>query len=106
MEILVTYDIETVDEAGSRRLRQVAGVCERFGLRVQQSVFECRLDAAKLESLQNELVDVIDPVRDAVEIYRFDRPIVEVRTSLGRHFQARPGGSWIIGPPPRTPGDP
>jgi CRISPR-associated protein Cas2 len=106
MELLVAYDIETSSAAGERRLVQVAGVCERFGVRVQKSVFEFRLNDATLESLKIALFDVIDPGVDAVDIYRFDRPITEVRTSLGRPHVTRPGGAWIIGPAPRTASDP
>ena len=40
MEILVTYDVNTETAEGRRRLRRVAKVCERFGQRVQFSVFE------------------------------------------------------------------
>jgi CRISPR-associated protein Cas2 len=98
MELLVAYDIETSSEKGERRLQRVAAVCERFGVRVQYSLFECRLDIAKLESMQIELRDVMDLERDAIDIYRLDRPIPEVRTSLGRAHRYRLGGPWIIVP--------
>jgi len=98
MDVLVAYDIATVRADGERRLARVAAVCERYGVRTQFSLFECRLNAASLELLQGELLDVIDPDHDVVDIYRFDRPISNVRTSLGRDRPARPGGSWIIVP--------
>ena len=41
MNILVTYDVDTISENGQRRLRQVAKICKNYGLRVQNSVFEC-----------------------------------------------------------------
>ena len=34
MLVLVSYDVSTKDEGGSRRLRRVARVCEDFGQRV------------------------------------------------------------------------
>src|SRR6266702_8868343 len=40
MELLVTYDVNTTTPEGRRRLRQVAQLCEGYGLRVQKSVFE------------------------------------------------------------------
>jgi len=49
MEILVAYDVSTTDAAGERRLRRVAKICEGFGQRVQNSVFECILNDAQLE---------------------------------------------------------
>lgn len=46
MLMLVTYDVNTSSSAGQKRLRKVAKLCERYGLRVQNSVFELLVDAA------------------------------------------------------------
>lgn len=46
MLILITYDVNTETEAGRKRLRKVAKQCVNYGQRVQNSVFECQLDAA------------------------------------------------------------
>ncbi len=43
MLVLITYDVSTVERAGQRRLRRVAQACEDYGVRVQKSVFECRV---------------------------------------------------------------
>ena len=48
MQVLITYDVNTETEAEKRRLRKVAKQCVNYGQRVQNSVFECNLDAAKL----------------------------------------------------------
>lgn len=48
MYVLITYDISTETEAGKRRLRRVAKACVNKGQRVQNSVFECKLDEAEL----------------------------------------------------------
>ena len=45
--VLITYDVNTETEAGKRRLRKVAKQCVNYGRRVQNSVFECEMDAAK-----------------------------------------------------------
>jgi len=96
MDVLVAYDIGTITPEGERRLARVAAICERYGTRVQYSVFECRLDSAGLERLKGELADTLVVGEDAVDIYRFDRSIEEVRTSLGRARTFRSGGSWIF----------
>lgn len=70
MEILVTYDVNTETKAGRKRLRTVATICQGFGQRVQNSVFECRVTAAQLEMLEHRLVEVIDPSVDRLRIYR------------------------------------
>jgi CRISPR-associated protein Cas2 len=103
MDVLVAYDIATSAQEGGRRLSEVAAICERYGLRVQYSVFECRLDSASLEKLKNELLDVLDPAVDAIDIYRFDRPLDEIRMSLGRERPQRAGRPWIFGSRPEPP---
>lgn len=55
MLVLVTYDVNTSSAAGQKRLRKVAKLCERYGLRVQNSVFEVLVDAAQLAVLKSDL---------------------------------------------------
>lgn len=47
MLVLITYDVNTQTSAGKRRLRKVAKECTNYGTRVQNSVFECQMDATK-----------------------------------------------------------
>ena len=47
MLVLITYDVNTEDAAGRRRLRQIAKQCVNYGQRVQDSVFECLLEPAE-----------------------------------------------------------
>ena len=69
MLVLITYDVNTEDAAGRRRLRKVAKECLNYGQRVQNSVFECDLDAAKLELVKHELEKLIDSKRDSLRFY-------------------------------------
>jgi CRISPR-associated protein Cas2 len=69
MLILITYDVNTEDAAGRRRLRKVAKECVNYGQRVQNSVFECNFDSAKLELVKHRLEKLIDPKRDSLRIY-------------------------------------
>ena len=55
MLVLVTYDVNTETAAGRRRLRKVAKACVNHGQRVQNSVFECILDAAQYALFKAEL---------------------------------------------------
>ena len=64
MLVLVTYDVNTTDAAGKRRLRQVAKKCVAYGQRVQNSVFECNVDASQYKWLQAELKALIDSETD------------------------------------------
>ncbi|MDW8207897.1 MAG: CRISPR-associated endonuclease Cas2 [Chloroherpetonaceae bacterium] len=70
MNILITYDVNTQSVEGEKRLRQVARVCEGFGQRVQNSVFECSISEADLERLRAKLLKVIDEKQDSLRIYR------------------------------------
>ena len=96
MDILVTYDIDTSSPEGERRLLRVAKVCEGYGIRVQYSVFECRLTEVGLARLTADLRDEIEPRIDSVNIYRFAGNVNEARLSLGRTKGHRVGEPWIF----------
>lgn len=68
--VLVTYDVSTSSEGGRKRLRKVAKVCQNYGQRVQNSVFECVVDAAQFEMMKNELKKLIDETNDSLRFYR------------------------------------
>ena len=72
--ILVCYDVRTTDLAGERRLRRVAKVCERYGQRVQQSVFECSVTIADLERFLARLVKEIKASEDSLLVYTIGTP--------------------------------
>lgn len=69
MLVLITYDVNTEDPDGRRRLRQIAKQCVNYGQRVQNSVFECLLDAAQCRSLQAKLCKIMDTERDSLRFY-------------------------------------
>lgn len=69
MLVLVTYDVSTTTPAGRRRLRAVAKLCVGFGQRVQNSVFECRVDPTQWTRLRHRLLDLVDPTEDSVRFY-------------------------------------
>jgi CRISPR-associated protein Cas2 len=75
MLIIITYDVSTVTAAGRKRLRRVAKVCESIGQRVQNSVFECKLDQMQLEELERRLLDEIDEKEDSLRLYRLTEPV-------------------------------
>ncbi len=55
MMMVVTYDVNTANPGGEKRLRKVARICEKSGIRVQNSVFEIMLDAAHFVALKASL---------------------------------------------------
>ena len=66
---LITYDVCTTDAAGRKRLRKIAKECVNYGQRVQNSVFECILDAAQCKLLQHKLVGLMDQEQDSLRFY-------------------------------------
>lgn len=68
--MLITYDVNTEDSKGRSRLRKVAKQCVNYGQRVQNSVFECVVDAAEFRTLKARLLDLIDPDKDSLRFYR------------------------------------
>lgn len=78
MLVLVTYDVNTETAAGRKRLRKVAKACVNHGQRVQNSVFECLLDAAQYATFKAQLTALIDPAADSLRFYQ-----------LGSHYKSR-----------------
>ena len=69
MMVLITYDVNTETLAGRKRLRRVAKQCVNYGQRVQNSVFECIMDAAKCRQVKAILEGIIDKEKDSLRIY-------------------------------------
>lgn len=69
MLVLVAYDVATTTPAGRRRLYRVAKACLDYGQRVQNSVFECQLDAAQWAELEHRLLAIIHPGEDSLRCY-------------------------------------
>jgi len=78
VHVLITYDVKTSDEGGQRRLRRVAKTCSDWGQRVQNSVFECKLDPAQYTKLKAILGEIIDLQHDSLRFY-----------NLGSHWHGR-----------------
>ncbi|EIJ78008.1 hypothetical protein PB1_10589 [Bacillus methanolicus PB1] len=70
MLVLITYDVSTVSSAGQKRLRKVSKVCQNYGQRVQNSVFECIVDSTQFASLKIELANIIDEEQDSLRFYQ------------------------------------
>lgn len=69
MLVLVTYDVSVTTPGGERRLRRIAKVCLDYGMRVQNSVFECEVDPAQWIQLRSKLTDIFDPSQDSLRFY-------------------------------------
>jgi CRISPR-associated protein Cas2 len=87
MMVVITYDVSTETDAGKSRLRRVAKQCQNYGQRVQNSVFECIIDPARLKLLQATLEKIINPEEDSLRYYYLGD---EARCRI-EHVGAKPG---------------
>jgi CRISPR-associated protein Cas2 len=69
MDILISYDVNTLTKEGRSRLRRVAKACQNFGQRVQFSVFECSVTETQMERLRRKTLGIIDNEEDNLRIY-------------------------------------
>lgn len=61
---IIAYDI-----VKTKKRNKVAEILKDHGMRVQKSVFECRLDDSALSSVVKKLSEVIDKKTDSILIY-------------------------------------
>jgi CRISPR-associated protein Cas2 len=78
MLVLITYDVSTETAAGRKRLRQIAKACVNYGQRVQNSVFECSVDATQYRVLKAKLLELMDKEEDSLRFY-----------NLGNNYHSR-----------------
>ena len=69
MYVLVTYDVSTTTPEGQKRLRHVAKACLDFGQRVQNSVFEMKVDPAQWTDCRDRLLRIVDLEQDSLRFY-------------------------------------
>lgn len=78
MYLLVAYDVATATPSGARRLRRVAKICLDYGQRVQNSVFECKIEPARYVEFKERVLGIIDTEKDSIRFYH-----------LGNNWQKR-----------------
>ena len=87
MMVLISYDVSTTDNKGKTRLRKVAKECQNHAQRVQNSVFECQMDATKCRQVKNILENIIDQDMDSLRFYYLG----EKYKNKVEHIGAKPG---------------
>lgn len=87
MLVVVAYDVSTVEAPGRRRLARVARACKDYGVRVQKSVFECRVGETQWARLRDRLLSEYKAEEDSLRFYFLDETAVR-RTE--HHGVAKP----------------
>lgn len=96
MMLVITYDVNTTNIDGQKRLRKVAKLCERHGMRVQNSVFEVLVDAAQLVVIKAELAKIIDLEQDSVRFYRLGNSFEKKIETMGKQPLVQAGGALFF----------
>lgn len=78
MLTLVAYDI-----TAPKRLARVARICEDYGVRVQYSLFECRLETGEFEDFWLKLLEEIDEGEDRLVAYKIDAKAAKETLTAG-----------------------
>lgn len=65
IHVMIAYDIYQ----DNKRRQVMHKLLEKYGERVQYSVFECNLYEAEYKKLQDEVLHVIDRQQDSVKYY-------------------------------------
>ncbi|MBE9610838.1 CRISPR-associated endonuclease Cas2 [Chitinilyticum piscinae] len=89
---LIAYDI-----SHRQRHYRVARELEGWGLRVQESVFECWLTAPKLTELRRNLARLIDPRCDLIRYYPLCPKDVPLIRTLGPATRASDVSHYQLG---------
>lgn len=90
-EYLIIYDI-----ADGKRLNRVARTLSDYGVRVQDSVFEVRLDEADLLVVTNRLLSLIDEKDDGIKIFPLCNRCWNAKTDIGNPGHLHDSQEWLL----------
>ena len=76
--VVIAYDI-----ADDRRRQRIAKVLVTFGIRCNESVFECLLTQAKIHKMLQQLNMLANEKEDSILIYYLCKPCVMKRETIG-----------------------
>ena len=94
--VIVVYDISSTDAVGKKRLRCVSKECKNVGVPVQNSVYECEVNAEQYRVLKKKLANLICPQTDSVRFYRLGNHYETRIESLGKLHQTWDRQSYVI----------
>jgi CRISPR-associated protein Cas2 len=95
LNIVLAYDVNTETPMGQKRLRKVARICEDWGCRVQNSVFECTVNEEQMQRMRAKLLEIIDRQDDSLRIYRLHGERSDCVEVYGRDTYVDPFGPLV-----------
>lgn len=96
MMVIISYDVNTSDKEGTRRLRKVAKECQNHAQRVQNSVFEADLDYSAFLKLKEKLIDLINEEKESLRFYYLGNNWERRIEHIGAKATYNPEGVIII----------
>jgi len=91
MLAIIAYDISE-----PKRLAKIARYCEDHGVRVQYSVFECRLETTHFEDFWLGLEELIDPETDRIVAYRVCSSCARAILTAGTMEHTAPAIAYVF----------
>ncbi len=89
--VLVVYDIRS-----PKRLARMGRRMKDFGVRVQNSVFECRLAVSEYPRLKDAALKIVDPRVDSLRLYRICAACEEKVDFLGAEVPGLPDDVLVL----------
>ena len=96
MLVLITYDVNTETSEGRKRLTKIAKICCNYGQRVQNSVFECDLDASQMVIVKSQLLSIINGEKDSIRFYNLGNKYSSKIEQYGKIESYDPEGDLIL----------
>jgi CRISPR-associated protein Cas2 len=91
MDMIVAYDI-----AEPKRLNRVAKVLKDYGLRVQKSIFEVRVDGARFSEMKVRVEKVIDASEDGVKYFPLCEKCAGTLEIIGQGVFVDPDEEYVV----------
>lgn len=91
MYYLIAYDI-----ANPKRLSKVAKILSDYAIRIQFSIFEAELSAARFNELKNKLEQIIDKDEDGIKYFHICEPCFHKRQALGKALPFNLNEDFIV----------
>ena len=83
--VVVAYDI-----SNDRRRQKIAKTLKKYGLRCNESVFECMLTEAGIMKMKQQIIKLIDEKEDIVLFYYLCKPCAIKREAIGNRPEFLP----------------
>ncbi|MFA5067702.1 MAG: CRISPR-associated endonuclease Cas2 [Candidatus Izemoplasmatales bacterium] len=96
MMMLISYDVNTMDREGRKRLRRIAKECVNYGQRVQKSLFECLVTPLQFRQLKQKLESIAHPQYDSIRYYRLGSEWKSRVDKFGEKVLYDPEGEIIV----------